>query len=85
MRIVKEDCHNDVINLLTNKHSSNKLPLNGILYSECVIRETHDIKTKSENNFIERDQAIIKRIGSIFHPSVTLNDRTFRGDYTDPN
>ena len=26
-----------------------------------------------------------KKVGAVFHPSVTMNGKTFRGDYNDPN
>lgn len=32
---------------------------------------------------MDRDRAIQATIGSNFHPSITVNNQTYRGDYTD--
>ena len=43
-------------------------------------------KNKNEYiNFLDRDREAEAKIGSVFHPSTTLNGRTFRGDYKDSN
>ena len=38
-----------------------------------------------ENSFLVRDHNLEQKIGSIFHPSISINNLTFRGDYNDPN
>ena len=38
-----------------------------------------------EESFIERDRIFERKVGAVFHPSVTMNGKTFRGDYGDPN
>ena len=36
-------------------------------------------------SFIERDMDAMRYVGSVYHPSVSINNRTFRGEYDDPN
>lgn len=43
------------------------------------------IKDQTKESFIHRDRKVEKKVGAIFHPSVTMNGKTFRGDYNDPN
>lgn len=41
--------------------------------------------SKSYNTFFDEDLEVEKSVGSIFHPSVSINNHTFRGDYHDSN
>lgn len=36
-------------------------------------------------SILDRDMAAEKNVGAIFHPSATINGKTFRGDYSDSN
>jgi hypothetical protein len=38
-----------------------------------------------KESFIVRDRNLEKKVGAVFHPSITINGKTFRGDYKDPN
>lgn len=35
--------------------------------------------------FLDRDIEAESNVGAIFHPSATINGKTFRGDYSDSN
>jgi len=37
------------------------------------------------SNFLQRDIDDNKKVGYSFHPSISLNSITYRGDYSDPN
>jgi len=36
-------------------------------------------------SFIERDRILKQKVGSVFHPSISINNLSFRGEYEDPN
>ena len=42
-------------------------------------------ETNQGISYLERDRAAEKFVGSIFHPSISINNHTFRGEYEDPN
>ena len=43
------------------------------------------IETGKKTSFLDRDVAEEKKVGNTFHPSVSINKHTFRGEYEDPN
>lgn len=49
-------------------------------YMESQKMDFHDSKS-----YLDRDVIAKRSIGSIFHPSITIGNTTFRGDYQDPN
>ena len=36
-------------------------------------------------SFLDRDMNYLSKIGVVFHPSISVNQKTFRGDLKDPN
>jgi hypothetical protein len=41
--------------------------------------------SKSYNTFFDEDLEVEKSVGSIFHPSISINNHTFRGEYDNSN
>ena len=58
-----------------------------IKWHECHNTQTTELEGKelTDLSFIHRDRTVEKKVGAVFHPSVTMNGKTFRGDYNDPN
>jgi len=58
-------------------------------YQDCITTQYNNINITLSDNmntfndrmFIDRDMLAIKQIGSISHPSITINNISFRGDY----
>ena len=66
--------------------------VNMITYAECINIQFSltDAEWKEEHkteytSYLDRDREAEAKIGSVFHPSATLNGRTFRGNYGDSN
>ena len=54
------------------------------VYNQCIQREVKAI-SNGEGSSLDEDLLLERSIGAIFHPSITINNHTFRGEYDDPN
>jgi hypothetical protein len=60
-------------------------------YEACINVQTEMLSEewKAQNtdreSVLDRDMAAEKLVGATFHPSATINGKTFRGDYGDSN
>jgi hypothetical protein len=53
-------------------------------YNGCLVEQDQLLKDKS-NSFFERDMDLQWSVGAIFHPSISVNNHTYRGEYDDSN
>lgn len=84
---VTEKCHDEVA-MPYSMFGGNKYNLDWDKYELCVTNQTMLVEHKSIDSIeslLERDNKLKKSIGSMFHPSITINNHTFRGDQSDPN
>jgi hypothetical protein len=61
-----------------------KLHIDMTLYNKCLQTEDKAIKARSKSS-MDKDLDLERSIGAIFHPSISINNHTFRGEYDDPN
>lgn len=54
------------------------------IYNQCLLSQ-FDALTTSTDSFLDRDFELERSVGSIFHPSISINNHTFRGEYDDSN
>jgi len=86
--LITETCFSDELSSFASSINSDGVQKINILdWHACNNRQTSyladDVVPKE--SFIERDRQVEKKVGAVFHPSVTMNGKTFRGDYSDPN
>ena len=53
-------------------------------YTQCIKNEAKHIKER-KGTAMDEDLDLERSIGAIFHPSISINNHTFRGEYDDPN
>jgi hypothetical protein len=54
------------------------------VYNQCQKTEERAIKANTDS-ILDKDRDLERTIGAIFHPSISINNHTFRGEYDDPN
>ena len=54
------------------------------VYNKCLKDQEKAINA-NKDSFLDRDLDLERSIGAIFHPSISINNHTFRGEYDDPN
>jgi hypothetical protein len=90
-KLVSLACHNKQLLKFVGDEAEQHHRVNMKQYALCIGEQVSllDEEFKAEapqlESYLARDREAQAKVGTIFHPSVTLNDRTFRGDYGDPN
>ena len=54
------------------------------VYNKCLKTEEKAIIARKDSS-LDKNIELERSIGSIFHPSISINNHTFRGEYDDPN
>ena len=58
-------------------------------YLNCVDKQKNlvfdDTNLLNSVSYFDRDRAAQSGVGTIFHPAISINNHTFRGEYEDPN
>ena len=83
---MKESCHDEV--LRDDKRALYiDMPKYRMCYSEQLrlLNPTYRQENPSLESYLDRDIELSEKIGHTLHPSVSVNDITYRGDYHDPN
>ena len=88
LKPVTPECHQEeVISLLKSK-SFERLKIDWKKYESCIPAQDKAL-TKSAaaqpQSFLVRDMDLVKYVGSVFHPSISIENHTYRGDYKDAN
>jgi len=86
--LIGEQCFaNQLMKFQWRMTSMDVVKMDPLAWYACHNRQTLflDDAEISKESFIVRDRMVEKKVGAIFHPSVTMNGKTFRGDYSDPN
>jgi len=86
---ISENCNDQVIEIVTkDAEDEMKIDINKTKYKACVKKQYSllqvDAKDRSES-YLERDLIAEKSVGAVFHPSISVNNHTFRGEYHDTN
>lgn len=86
---ITNKCNDQVISDLStgtyrNSQLMDKLHIDMDIYNSCLLTEAKAIKAHNGSS-MDKDLDLERSIGTIFHPSVSINNHTFRGDYNDPN
>ena len=70
----------------SNEVSAINLDIAGYRACEAIQKAIlNGTETNQGISYLERDRKAEKFVGSIFHPSISINNHTFRGEYEDPN
>jgi len=98
MVIVTPTCHDQVASLMSRKDFFilNDYPLIDFdydKYKKCFKFQVDELEknegarydSSTSKSFLDRDYMAKRVVGHTFHPSVSLNNITFKGDYKDPN
>jgi len=90
-KLVSLECHNEQLRKFIGDEAEQHHRVNMKKYALCIGEQISllDDEFKAEapqlESYLVRDREAQAKVGTVFHPSVTLNGRTFRGDYGDPN
>lgn len=92
MQPVTEECNARAIEVIANaaKHSRHTvININIQGYEACVEEQSELIfnstKGSSQLSVLDRDREAEWAVGAVFHPSISINNHTYRGEYHDPN
>jgi hypothetical protein len=80
---ISQKCHDEVLSSITSQDKK-KFNVDMKIYNTCLKKEEDAMKANS-GSFLDIDLDLERSIGAIFHPSISINNHTFRGDYDDPN
>ena len=84
LKPVSQQCHNKVMSGLHDMPA--EFSIDQSKYSDCTTTQTNLVKTSTQqNSFFDEDLDVSLSVGSIFHPSISINNHTFRGEYDDSN
>lgn len=82
---VSDACDSTAITEVNNRNKG-LFQIEAEKFKNCVNHQKAIIFEGKEGvSFIERDTIAKGKVGSVFHPSISINDHSFRGEYEDPN
>jgi len=83
---IMEECNTQVIDTMAEEGS---ISIDIAGYNSCVLNQEsilfNEDGATNDTSYLERDRAAEQAVGNMFHPSVAINNHTFRGEYEDPN
>jgi len=89
---VTKQCHDEnVIKTLKSKEFTDKMELeiDWDHYDKCVVEQGKTLETANESDtqgsFIMRDMKALRFVGASFHPSISVKNHTYKGNYKDAN
>lgn len=89
-KLISTQCHDDLVQKLAEEDDDG-LNIRLDTYDSCVSKQGAALDggegtaSKDSESFLDRDRLLERRVGSMFHPSISVNNQTYRGDYRDPN
>jgi hypothetical protein len=92
MSPISDECNTKVIDQINSgKNDENiniDMKIDKAAYKECVRaqkRKVFDGQGDNVISYLDRDKEAQKKVGSVFHPSISVNEHSFRGEYENPN
>lgn len=89
--LISQECHDDAITDLA-ANDTDGIDIDLSKYKSCVLRQDilliqnqNKLIGETAGSFLDRDYKLSKSSSSVFHPSISINNQSFRGDYKDPN
>lgn len=85
---VTQQCHDEMVLPIIKKEEAKEdsnLEVDWNHYSKCISQQSEAIKKDSKESFVKRDMEQVRYVGSVFHPSMSVQNHTYRGDYKDAN
>lgn len=85
VRPVTPECHDSKVISVLKTASFERLRVDWTHYTKCTKAQAKALETGSSESFLERDMDKVRYVGSVFHPSISVQNHTYRGNYKDAN
>ena len=85
-RPVTADCHEQhVVSLLKTAQYAMDMKIDWDQYQSCINDQESALSQTRSDGVLDRDMKLVKYVGAVFHPSISVQNHTYKGDYKNAN